>query len=116
LQGPPKFSQLWIFGLKTNHLATLLGPNLFPNTDVNVFTWTAVFVVVVVVVIIIIVVVGPLERFDESGERKKHGRLKAAGQKRGGLKAAGQKQGRLKASGKNSNFIPRGHSSPLGMS
>jgi hypothetical protein len=25
LQDPPKFTQLWIFGLKTNHLATLLG-------------------------------------------------------------------------------------------
>jgi hypothetical protein len=24
LQGPPKFTQIWIFGLKTNHLATLL--------------------------------------------------------------------------------------------
>jgi hypothetical protein len=23
LQDPPKFSQIWIFGLKTNHLATL---------------------------------------------------------------------------------------------
>jgi hypothetical protein len=25
LQDPPKFTQIWIFGLKTNHLATLLG-------------------------------------------------------------------------------------------
>jgi hypothetical protein len=25
LQDPPKFSQIWIFGKKTNHLATLLG-------------------------------------------------------------------------------------------
>jgi hypothetical protein len=25
LQDPPKFPQIWIFGLKTNHLATLLG-------------------------------------------------------------------------------------------
>jgi hypothetical protein len=24
LQDPPKFTQIWIFGLKTNHLATLL--------------------------------------------------------------------------------------------
>jgi hypothetical protein len=24
-QDPPKFTQIWIFGLKTNHLATLLG-------------------------------------------------------------------------------------------
>jgi hypothetical protein len=24
LQEPPKFTQIWIFGLKTNHLATLL--------------------------------------------------------------------------------------------
>jgi hypothetical protein len=24
LQDPPNFSQIWIFGLKTNHLATLL--------------------------------------------------------------------------------------------
>jgi hypothetical protein len=24
LKGPPKFTQFWIFGLKTNHLATLL--------------------------------------------------------------------------------------------
>jgi hypothetical protein len=23
LQDPPKFTQIWIFGLKTNHLATL---------------------------------------------------------------------------------------------
>jgi hypothetical protein len=23
LQSPPKFTQIWIFGLKTNHLATL---------------------------------------------------------------------------------------------
>jgi hypothetical protein len=29
LQDPPKFSQSWIFGLKTNHLATLLEPFLF---------------------------------------------------------------------------------------
>jgi hypothetical protein len=25
VQDPPKFTQIWIFGLKTNHLATLLG-------------------------------------------------------------------------------------------
>jgi hypothetical protein len=25
LQDPPKFTQIWIFGLKTNHLATLYG-------------------------------------------------------------------------------------------
>jgi hypothetical protein len=24
VQGPPKFAQIWIFGLKRNHLATLL--------------------------------------------------------------------------------------------
>jgi hypothetical protein len=24
LQDPPKFCQIWIFGLKTNHLATLI--------------------------------------------------------------------------------------------
>jgi hypothetical protein len=24
LQDPPKFTQIWIFGLKTNHLATLI--------------------------------------------------------------------------------------------
>jgi hypothetical protein len=24
LQDPPKFTQIWIFGLKTNHLATLV--------------------------------------------------------------------------------------------
>jgi hypothetical protein len=27
LQDPPKFTQIWIFGLKTNHLATLLRAN-----------------------------------------------------------------------------------------
>jgi hypothetical protein len=26
LQDPPKFTQIWIFGLKRNHLATLLSP------------------------------------------------------------------------------------------
>jgi hypothetical protein len=26
LQDPLKFTQIWIFGLKTNHLATLLSP------------------------------------------------------------------------------------------
>jgi hypothetical protein len=25
LQDPPKFTQIWIYGLKTNHLATLIG-------------------------------------------------------------------------------------------
>jgi hypothetical protein len=25
VQDPPKFTQIWIFGLKTNHLATLVG-------------------------------------------------------------------------------------------
>jgi hypothetical protein len=25
LQNPTKFTQIWIFGLKTNHLATLVG-------------------------------------------------------------------------------------------
>jgi hypothetical protein len=28
LQDPPKFTQIWIFGLKTNHLATL-APTVF---------------------------------------------------------------------------------------
>jgi hypothetical protein len=29
LQDPPKFTQIWIFGLKTNHLATLVGGVVF---------------------------------------------------------------------------------------
>jgi hypothetical protein len=29
LQDPPKFSQIWIFGLKTNHLATLFPVIIF---------------------------------------------------------------------------------------
>jgi hypothetical protein len=29
LQDPPKFTQIWIFGLKTNHLATLVISNIF---------------------------------------------------------------------------------------
>jgi hypothetical protein len=32
LQDHPKFTQIWIFGLKTNHLATLLS-----GTDVMIF-------------------------------------------------------------------------------
>jgi hypothetical protein len=31
LQDPPKFTQIWIFGLKTNHLATLLGVQKFKH-------------------------------------------------------------------------------------
>jgi hypothetical protein len=31
LQDPPKFTQIWIFGLKTNHLATLLEGTVFPQ-------------------------------------------------------------------------------------
>jgi hypothetical protein len=27
LQNPPKITQIWIFGLKTNHLATLVATN-----------------------------------------------------------------------------------------
>jgi hypothetical protein len=34
LQGPPKFTQIWIFGLKTNHLATLLE---CPHTQKTIF-------------------------------------------------------------------------------
>jgi hypothetical protein len=32
LQDPPKFIQIWIFGLKTNHLATLVIGSLFSWT------------------------------------------------------------------------------------
>jgi hypothetical protein len=28
LQDPPKFPQIWIFGLKTSHLATLVGTGM----------------------------------------------------------------------------------------
>jgi hypothetical protein len=49
LQDPPKFTQIWIFGLKTNHLATLVGmcvakdrlwqiwPPFVISTDDNIF-------------------------------------------------------------------------------
>jgi hypothetical protein len=34
LQDPPKFIQNWIFGLKTNHLETLIGNReAFPTTN-----------------------------------------------------------------------------------
>jgi hypothetical protein len=32
-QGPPKFTQIGIFGLKTNHLATLLGSSAERDSD-----------------------------------------------------------------------------------
>jgi hypothetical protein len=32
LQDPPKITQIWIFGLKTNHLATLFLPTLSTHT------------------------------------------------------------------------------------
>jgi DNA topoisomerase IB len=32
LQDPPKFTQIWIFGLKTNHLAALV----YTNSDFRV--------------------------------------------------------------------------------
>jgi hypothetical protein len=32
LQDPPKFTQFWIFGLKTNHLATLLRRRFWPDS------------------------------------------------------------------------------------
>jgi hypothetical protein len=36
LQDPPKFTQIWIFGLKTNHLATLVA-TLDKLTHVDVY-------------------------------------------------------------------------------
>jgi hypothetical protein len=36
LQDPPKFSQISIFGLKTNHLATLLGMTFIPDAKETV--------------------------------------------------------------------------------
>jgi hypothetical protein len=42
-QGPPKFTRIAIFGLKTKHLATLIGANendnLFENERDDFFSW-----------------------------------------------------------------------------
>jgi hypothetical protein len=35
LQDPPKFTQIWIFGLKTNHLTTLVTDNSLAIKDPN---------------------------------------------------------------------------------
>jgi hypothetical protein len=37
LQDPPQFTQIWIFGLKTNHLATLLRMKGTNNKNKNCF-------------------------------------------------------------------------------
>jgi hypothetical protein len=34
MQDPPKFTQIWIFGLKTNYLATLVPTLTMPNAKV----------------------------------------------------------------------------------
>jgi hypothetical protein len=40
LQDPPKFTQIWIFGLKTNHLATLdLSIKTFWHASKNKTVW-----------------------------------------------------------------------------
>jgi hypothetical protein len=36
LQDPPKYTQIWTFGLKTNHLATLFLSSV-ENRDANLF-------------------------------------------------------------------------------